>query len=57
MAGRGTRLNAAYASSQSLSPSPWWYQAAMPSGFMPNGIVANHSSAGSLSAPVLIAYP
>ena len=37
--GRGTRLNGAYASSQSLSPSPCWNQAAMPSGFMPNGTV------------------
>jgi hypothetical protein len=45
---RGTRLNAAYASSQSLRPSPWEYHAAMPSGFMPNGMVVNHSSAGSL---------
>ena len=49
-AGRGTRLNAAYVSSQSLSPSPWKYQAAMPSGFMPNGTVANHWTAGSLVA-------
>src|SRR5262249_34524373 len=48
--GRGTRPKAAYISSQSLSPSPWWYHADMPSGFIPNGMVANHSIAGSLSA-------
>ena len=48
-AGRGTRLNAAYVSSQSLSPSPWSYQAAMPWAFMPNGMVANHSTAGSFA--------
>ena len=47
--GRGTRLKGAYASSMSFPPSPWWYQAAMPSGFIPNGMVQNHSIPGSRS--------
>src|SRR5262245_13725567 len=49
MAGRGTMLKAAYVSSISLSPSPWYSQAEVPSGFIPNGMVPNHSMAGSRS--------
>ena len=39
------RLKGAKVSSQSLRPSPCWYQAAIPCGSMPNGMEENQEVA------------
>ena len=43
------RLKGANVSSQSLRPSPCWYQAAIPCGSMPKGMEENQAVAGSRS--------
>ena len=43
------RLKGANVSSQSLRPSPCWYQAAIPCGSMPKGMEENQAVAASRS--------